>query len=194
MPGANEVSEEIEHAAHENKVIALLIAVLALFLAFASAGGKGAQTEAISENVESANLWAFFQSKAIRATTLLTAAQTLESEIGAESNLAAKAAMEQQIKAWKQTVARYESEPETREGRKELSERAKEAEEHRETSMAKYHNYEIASAALEIGIVLASATIITGMSVLAWLAGGLGIVGLGFIGIAMFAPHAVHLF
>jgi hypothetical protein len=61
MPGEHEVSEEIEHAVHENKGIALLIAVLALFLAFASAGGKGAQTEAISENVESANLWAFFK-------------------------------------------------------------------------------------------------------------------------------------
>jgi hypothetical protein len=194
MPGGHEVGEEIEHAAHENKRIALLIAVLALFLAFASAGGKGAQTEAISENVESANLWAFFQAKAIRATTLLTVAQMLETEIGAESNPATKAAKEQQIKAWKQTVERYESEPETREGRKELAERAKEAEEHRNTSMAKYHNYEIASAALEIGIVLASATIITGMAALAWIAGGLGIVGLGFICIAMFAPHAVHLF
>ena len=86
------------------------------------------------------------------------------------------------------------SDPETHEGRKELAERAKEAEEHRNTSMAKYHNYEIASAALEIGIVLASATIITGMAVLAWIAGGLGIFGLGFIGIALFAPHAVHLF
>jgi hypothetical protein len=32
------------------------------------------------------------------------------------------------------------------------------------------------------------------MAVLAWIAGGLGIVGLGFIGIALFAPHAVHLF
>ena len=194
MAGGHEVSEEIEHAAHENKGIALLIAVLALFLAFASAGGKGSQTEAISENVESANLWAFFQAKAIRATTLLTAAEMLETEIAAESNPATKATKEQRIKAWKQTAARYESEPETREGRKELAERAKSAEERRETSMAKYHNYELASAALEIGIVLASATIITGIAALAWIAGGLGIVGLGFIGIAMLAPHAVHLF
>jgi len=86
MPGGPEVSEEIEHAVHENKGMALLIAVLALFLAFASAGGKGAQTEAISENVESADLWAFYQAKAIRATTLLTAAEMLETEIAAESN------------------------------------------------------------------------------------------------------------
>jgi len=194
MPGGHEVSEEIEHAVHENKGIALLIAVLALFLAFASAGGKGAQTEAISENVESADLWAFYQAKAIRATILLTAAEMLETEIAAESNPAAKTAKEERIKAWKLTAAGYESEPETHEGRKELAERAKLAEERRETSMAKYHNYEIASAALEIGIVLASATIITGMAVLAWIAGGLGVIGLGFIGIALFAPHAVHLF
>jgi len=194
MPSGHEVSEEIEHAVHENKSIALLIAVLALFLAFASAGGKGAQTAAISENVAAADLWTFYQAKAIRATTLLTAAEMLESEIVAESNPAAKAAKEQRINSWKQTAARYESEPETQEGRKELAERAKSAEEHRNTSMAKYHNFEIASAALEIGIVLASASIITGMAVLAWIGGGLGIAGLGFMGIALFAPHAIHLF
>jgi Domain of unknown function (DUF4337) len=194
MPGGHEVSEEIEHAVHANKGIALLIAVLALFLAFASAGGKGAQTAAISENVEAADLWTFYQAKAIRATTLLTAAEMLESETVAESNAAAKAAKEQRINSWKQTAARYESEPETQEGRRELAERAKFAEERRNTSMAKYHNFEIASAALEIGIVLASATIITGITFLAWIAGALGVVGLAFMGIALLAPHAVHLF
>ena len=104
------------------------------------------------------------------------------------------AAKEQRINSWKQTAARYESEPETQEGRKELAERAKFAEERRNTSMAKYHNFEIASAALEIGIVLASATIITGITVLAWIAGALGVVGLAFMGISLFAPHAVHVF
>src|SRR5262249_53345368 len=158
-----------------------------LFLAFASAGGKGAQTAAISENIEAADLWTFYHAKAIRATTLLTAAEMLESEAAAESNPVAKAAKEQRINSWKQTAARYESEPETQEGRKELAERAKFAEERRNTSMAKYHNFEIASAALEIGIVLASATIITGITVLAWIVGALGVVGLAFMGISLFA-------
>ena len=40
MPSGHKVSEEVEHAVQANKGIALLIAVLALFLAFASAGGK----------------------------------------------------------------------------------------------------------------------------------------------------------
>ena len=139
MPGGREVTEEIEDAVQANKVIALLIAVLALFLALASAGGKWAQTAAISENVEAADLWTFYQAKAIRASTLLTAAERLESETVAESNPAAKATKEQQSNSWKQTAARYESEPQTQEGRKELAERAKFAEERRNTSLAKYH-------------------------------------------------------
>jgi hypothetical protein len=32
------------------------------------------------------------------------------------------------------------------------------------------------------------------MIVLSWLAGGLGILGLVFMSIGFFAPHAVHLF
>ena len=52
----------------------------------------------------------------------------------------------------------------------------------------------MASAAFQIGIVLASATVITGIMALSWLAIGLGFTGVGFMGIALFAPHAVHLF
>ena len=44
-----------------------------------------------------------------------------------------------------------------------------------------------------IGIVLASAQVITGMVALGWLAGLLGFVGIGFMGIGLWAPHAVHL-
>ena len=60
--------------AGENKKIALLIAMLALFLSFSETLGKSAQTEAIDANVKSADTWAFFQAKDIRRTTLVTAA------------------------------------------------------------------------------------------------------------------------
>ena len=194
MPAGHEAGEEIEHAAHSNKGIALLIAILALLLAFASAGGKSAQTHAISENITSSDLWAFFQAKTVRATTLRTAAEAMAVEVANESNPATKAAKEKQIAEWQKTAARYDTEPETNEGRKELAARAKEAEEQRELAMARYHHFELAGAALEIGIVLASATIITGMAILAWIAGGLGLVGIVFMGIALLAPHSVHLF
>ena len=193
----SEIHEQIEHAEQGvhgpsfNRRIALLIAVLALFLSFSETLGKSAQTEAISANVESSNLWAFFQAKTIRLTQVRTAAEELKLTEAVATDPAAKAAMDKQIDAWQKTAARYDSEPETKEGRKELMERAKEAEENRDLFMARYHHYELASAAFQIGIVLASAAVITGMIGLAWFAGGLGVIGLVLLALGLFAPHAV---
>lgn len=178
------------HIDPANKKIALLIAILALVLAFSETLGKAAQTAALSRNIEAANLWAFYQAKSIRLTTLRTAAENLEVQVASNEGGAVKA----QIDAWRKTAARYDSEPETREGRKELAERAKEAEARRDHEMAAYHQYELASAAVQIGIVLASATIITGIGALAWLAGGLGVVGAIFCLVGFFMPTAIHLF
>ena len=187
-----EHAEHAEHAAEHNKQIALLIAVLALFLAFSETLGKSAQTEGISGNVEASNLWAFFQAKSIRRTVVQTAAEAMKVEIENASSDAAKAAMQKQIDDWQKTAARYRSEPETHEGTTELAERAKEAEHARDTALAPYHNYEFASAAFQIAIVLASASIITGMIVFAWVAGLLGAVGLGFTALGLFAPELLH--
>jgi hypothetical protein len=178
----------------QNKKIALLIAVIALFLAFSETLGKSAQTAALSYNVEASNLWAFFQAKTIRITTLRTAADMFKVSSEAASEAPIKANMTKQIDAWLRTAGRYEDEADPPEGRKQLMARAKEAEAKRDTSLAKYHHYEVASAAFQIGIVLASATVITGMVVLSFIAAGLGVVGLGFMAIGLFAPHAVHLF
>jgi len=189
-----EQAEQAEHAAGSNKKIALLISVLALFLAFSETLGKSAQTAGISYNVEASNLWAFFQAKTIRRTLVQTAAEEMKVAAASEANEPVKAAQAKQIDDWNKTAARYRSEPETREGSVELAERAKEAEHKRDTALARYHHYEIASAAFQIGIVLASATIITGMMVLSYLAVGLAVAGLGFMAIALVAPHAVHIF
>src|SRR5690242_881914 len=194
--GAHESMEHAEHAEHasgSNKKIALLIAVIALFLALSETLGKGAQTEAISKNVEAANLWAFFQAKSIRRTVVQSAAENARLNLEVAGNVAARAAVTKQIEAWQKTATRYRSEPETGEGQDQLAERAKHAEHERDLAMAKYHHFEVASAAFQIGIVLASATIITGMIGLAWIASGLGIAGLAFMAIGVLAPHAVHL-
>ncbi|MGN6285359.1 MAG: DUF4337 domain-containing protein [Afipia sp.] len=193
---AHESMEHAEHAGHasgENKKIALLIAIIALCLAFSETLGKGAQTEAISKNVEAANLWAFFQAKSIRRTVVQSAAENAKLSLEASASDAARAALSKQIEAWQKTAARYRSEPETGEGQDQLAERAKHAEHARDLAMAKYHHFELASAAFQIGIVLASATIITGMVALAWASGLLALAGIGFTAIGLFAPHAVHL-
>jgi hypothetical protein len=194
--GAHEAMEHAEHAEHasgENKKIALLIAVIALFLALSETLGKGAQTESISKNVEASNLWAFFQAKSIRRTVVQATSDQARLSLGQMGDEAAKATLAKQIEDWKKTADRYRSEPETGEGSEQLAARAKEAEHARDLAMARYHHYEVASAAFQIGIVLASATIITGMITLAWVSGALAVAGIGFTLIGLFAPHAVHL-
>jgi hypothetical protein len=183
------------HGAGEgsNKGIALLISVLALFLAFSETLGKSAQTNAIGQNVEAANLWAFFQAKTIRMTVLRTAGESAELQRASASEGAGGELFRKRVDDWTKTVARWDSEPETGEGRKELASRAKEAESKRDTSLARYHHYELGSAAFQIGIVLASAMLITGIAALAWIAGGLGVAGVAMVAIGLFAPHSVHL-
>ena len=193
---AHESMEHAEHAHHaseENEKIALLIAVIALCLALSETLGKGAQTESISKNVESSNLWAFFQAKSIRRTTVQTQADQAKLSLRLAADDATRAALQKQIDDWQKTAARYRSEPQTGEGQDQLAERAKHAEHERDLAMAKYHHFELASAAFQIAIVLASATIITGMIVLAWISGLLALAGIGFTAIGIFAPHALHL-
>jgi uncharacterized protein DUF4337 len=190
---AMETSDHAKEAAGENRKIALLIAVIALCLALSETLGKAAQTESISLNVEASNLWAFFQAKTIRRTTVQTAAEQAKLALAAAGDDAAKAALQKQIDDWQKTAARYRSEPDTGEGSEQLSERAKHAEEERNLATAKYHHFELASAAFQIGIVLASATIITGMIVLAWISGLLTIVGIGMTALGLFQPHLLPL-
>ena len=188
-----EHAEHAEHASGSNKKIALLIAVLALFLAISETLGKGAQTESISKNVESANLWAFFQAKTIRRTVVLTAAEQGKLTLAGATDDAMKATVQKQVDDWTKTAQRYRSEPETGEGTEQLAEKAKHAEHERDEATAKYHHFELASAAFQIGIVLASATIITGMIALAYVGGILTLAGLIMTALGLWWPHLVHL-
>ena len=175
---AHEYGPELEeHEKRDNKRIALLIAILALFLALSEMLGKSAQTEALSANVEASDLWAFYQARVIRITTLRTAAESLKVDLPAVTDVSVRDARQKLIDGWQKTLERYESDPEKHDGRKELEERAREEQAMRDVKLAQYHHYEFASAALQIGIVLASAAIITSTMVLAWLGMALGLVG-----------------
>ena len=182
----------------ENKKIAILISILALFLAIAETLGKSAQTDAISSNVEASNLWAFYQAKTIRKTTMETAAEQMEVDLQLAKEDATREILKKRIEGWQTRAARYESEPKLDkkgnnlgEGRKELMARALKAESNRDVALAKYHNFELGSAAFQIAIVLASSYLITGVIYLLWGAAGLGALGLFFTMIGVVAPHAL---
>lgn len=188
----------IEGVSSTNKKMALVIAVLALFLSFAETVGKSSQTAALNAQIEASNLWGFYQAKNIRRTDNLIAAQQAQIDLAGVSDPRVRAAMEQQVAEWNNTAARYKSEPAAGDGKgegtEELSRRAQDAEHLRDEMLSKYHNYEFASAAFQIGIVLASAAVITGLAVPGFIASGLALVaGAAFMGFGLFAPHLLHL-
>jgi Domain of unknown function (DUF4337) len=180
------------HVDSSNKRIALLVAVLAALLAISEMGGKSSQTNALASHIDAANLWSFFQAKTIRQTTMRTAAEEAEATFK-DSTPGMPAAMKAQAERWRQTAQRYESEPETGEGRKELMARAKVKEQHRDKSLAAYHMFEYASAAFQLAIVLAGASALTAVVWLIIISCGLGVVGLGFTVLAFVAPTLIHL-
>jgi Domain of unknown function (DUF4337) len=197
----HQAEHEIEHGGHGghdenrsfNKKVALLISVLALFLSLSETMGKSSQTSALNEQIEASNLWNFFQAKNIRRTSVIIASQQGKLDLATATADPQKAALQKQIDEWSKTAERYRTEPETREGTTELMERAREQEHKRDHALAQYHQFEFASAAFQIGIVLASAAVITAMAALAYLGIGLGLIGLGFMALGLWAPHAVHL-
>ena len=204
----HKIQHDEEHGKHggghedtllsRNKRVALQIAVIALCLAFSETLGKSAQTNALNHQIEASNLWNFFQAQNIRRTSTLIASEQMKVDLLAAPDGPQKAAIEKQIDDWNKTAARYRSEPEAGggkgEGTVELARRAVEEQRLRDTALAKYHHYEVASAAFQIGIVLASATVITGIVLLSYFAGVLALIGIGFMAIGLLTPHAVHLF
>lgn len=194
-----EHAEHAQHAAHEgghNKQIALIISVLALFLAFSETFGKSSQTQALNDQIEASNLWNFFQAKNIRRTVTIVAAESAKIDATGATTEEHKAALAKKIDEWTKTAARYRSEPEAAggkgEGTVELSRRALEMEKARDLQLNKYHNFEFASAAFQIGIVLASAAVITSMMGLAYAAICVGLVGVALTGTGLFVPELLH--
>jgi shikimate kinase len=181
---AQETAELIEKSGHDNKQqnrSALTISILAMVLAIASLGGSNAMKEATQENILAANEYAFYQAKNIRQTSYKLAASDLELQLAREPNMnaTAKAMFEKKIEDYKKTAERYESEPETKEGKKELMARAKEHEAIRDHAMRQDPWFDYAEGALQIAIVLLSVSIVAGIPALYWAGTLLG--ALGFV-------------
>jgi hypothetical protein len=189
----SEASEAVE-AVEKNRTVALVIAILALLLALAEAGAKNAQHRSTESNIESSDLFNFYQAKRIRSSVAETAAAMLEAQKSAVSDPKAQEAFEKQIADFKATVARYEKDPKNPEDSLDaIQDRAKEATERRELANRRLEHYELGSGLTQIAIVLASAAIITGIAALTWFSVLLGAIGAALIAFGFFAPTVLPL-
>ena len=180
---AQESSELVEDAIGDKSKTrtALTISVFAMVLAFASLGGSNAAKESMHENIQASNTYSFYQAKNIRQTAMKIAAGDLELQLLQQPGMpaAAKEATEKKIADYKKTADRYESEPETREGKKELMMKAKEHEVARDHALRQDPWFDYAEGMLQIAIVLLSVSMIGAIPALFYVGGLLG--SLGFL-------------
>lgn len=135
------------------------IAVLAALLAITSLGGANATKNMINSNIQASDTYAFYQAKNIRQTDTRLALDRLELELPTlppEQQAATRRKMDE----YRQTIARYESESETGEGKKELLQKANGYVAERERAQRQDPYFDYAQALFQIAIVLGSLSIV----------------------------------
>lgn len=157
---------------------AIYIAFLAMMMAVTSLGGSNAGKEMINNNIQASDVWNFYQAKTIRQTMYKVSADEAEL-ILADPALPeeTRLRMQKRLDSYRATVARYDSEPETGEGRKELLARAKQFEAVRDVAAARDPYFDYGEVLLQIAVVLASVSLITGGTLVLGLSGVLAAVG-----------------
>src|SRR5919198_157675 len=126
-PEAADAAEAIQEAAEETRAqnerfrrrAAIVIGVLAMLLAISSLGGGNATKEMLNANIQASDTFAFYQAKNVRQTSNQLAADSLEALLVSRPDLTADARgeIQKRIDGYNATVARYESEPATGEGK-----------------------------------------------------------------------------
>lgn len=164
---AHEYMSHDHHQAAEDrfkKLAATLVGVLAMFLAINGLGGANASKEMLNNNILASNTYAFYQAKTIRQTVYRVAADELEVDLAAEAKIpeSVRDRVKQRLDRYRKTIDRYDSEPETGEGRQELLAKAAVYEARRDHAQRQDPYFDFAEALLQIAIVMCSVSILSG--------------------------------
>jgi hypothetical protein len=182
---AHEIAEKIhEHAASDHgheaghelthewfrRLTGIYIGVVAMLLAITTLGGAEATRDMLNANIHASDTYAFYQAKYIRQLNYQTAAEQLSvlAAIGTGTGLPAEARsrIDQMVAQYRDTAKRYESEPQTKNGKKELLAQARRWEHVRDHAAAQIPNFEYAEALFQIAIVLGSVAIVAASAAL----------------------------
>jgi Domain of unknown function (DUF4337) len=186
---ATEIAEKIHGEAHEThsaqadanfrKFTGIYLGIIAMLLAITALGGSNATKTMLSANIQASDVYGFYQARNIRQTAYQIAAEQLEAELVAQPAMpdAARTKIEQLAKRYRERVDRYESDPSTGEGKKELLAKAKEFEAKRDHAAERDPNFDFAEALFQIAIVLGSVSIVAASRSLVKLSGVLAIAG-----------------
>ncbi len=172
-----EASEALSEASEKNRFLIIFISVMAVLLSLVEMSAGSELSQSSAHNIAASDLWAFFQAKSIRETTLKTAADGMETLLAAGLSPDQAQLLQRKIGQWRSTAERYESDPATGEGRKEIRQRALAAERLRDRASDLDERFEFSAAMLQIALVLCSAAVMVGVRLLTFGAIGLGALG-----------------
>jgi hypothetical protein len=128
---------------------------------------------------ELTDTYGFYQARNIRQTAYQIAVEQLDAQLLGLPDMpeAARTKIEDRIKRFRERVDRYESDPSTGDGKKELLAKAKEFEARRDQAAERDPNFDFAEALFQIAIVLGSVSIVAASRPLVHLSGILAIAG-----------------
>jgi hypothetical protein len=146
----------------------MVISVFALLLAVNSWYGGTLSSKTLNNTISANNVWAFYQAKSIKQTL---AEQSLDDAIYRKDTAKAE-----KLQA---KIDRYESDPKTGEGKKELMEKARKLEEERDEAKKRSPWIGYASTMYQLSIVVLSASILAVSMAMFW--GSFFVAGLGML-------------
>ncbi len=160
-----------------DKWVAIYISVLAVLLAIAATGSNDAMKIAQQAGFQVNDQYAFYQAKVIRQSQIKLASDDLELKMLETPNLPEPALKLLQTRKadYDKEAARLETN--AKNGKKELLAKAESCENERNMALAEHPFYDYSLAMLQIAIVLASASIITGARLLLGASGLVGLFG-----------------
>ena len=126
-----------------------VIVVMAALLAINTYLGNGNSSRILNDTIEANNTWAFYQAKSIKGTL---------AEMSLDDAMARKDV--NKVHSLSKKIARYESDPATGEGKKELMAKARALEADRAVAKQRSPWYTFAGSLFQIAIVLLSASIL----------------------------------
>jgi len=168
----SEIKEERAEAEAVEKFrsrAALIIAIMAMLMAVGSLGGGNATDDMVYGNIKASDTWAFYQAKNVRQTEYRIAAERLELELANPALTGdARKAAEAQLTKYRETIARYDNEPDPNaptdslkgEGKKQLAAQARSYEAIRERASEQDGNFDYSEVFLQLAIVLSSVAIL----------------------------------
>jgi hypothetical protein len=186
---ASEIAEKIHGHGHEahsaeadanfRKYTGIYLGIVAMLLAITALGGAHATKTIVNSNIQASDTYGFYQARNIRQTVYQLAAEQLDAELVAQPGMpdAARSKLEGMVKRYRERVDRYESDPTTGEGKKELLEKAREFEARRDHAAERDPNFDFAEALFQIAIVVGSVSIVAASRSLVKLSGVLAIAG-----------------